>query len=41
MVLLSQQGTLTKEDTMTQLEPENHDPAYLCGRLLAVLLSVS
>jgi CRISPR-associated protein Csd1 len=40
MVLLSQRGTLTKEDTMTQLEPENRDPAYLCGRLLAVLEAV-
>jgi len=40
MVLLSQQETLAKEDMMTQLEPENRDPAYLCGRLLAVLEAV-
>jgi CRISPR-associated protein Csd1 len=40
MVLLSQQGTFTKEDMMTQLEPDNRDPAYLCGRLLAVLEAV-
>lgn len=40
MVLLSQQATNVKEDTMTQLEPENHNPAYLCGRLLAVLESI-
>ena len=25
---------------MTQLEPQNHNPAYLCGRLLAVLESI-
>lgn len=40
MVLLSQQETHVKEDSMTQLEPENHNPAYLCGRLLAVLESI-
>jgi CRISPR-associated protein Csd1 len=37
MVLLSQQSPLTSEDTMVQLDKENHQPAYLCGRLLAVL----
>ena len=28
---------LIEEDTMTELDLTNHDPAYLCGRLLAVL----
>lgn len=37
MVLLSQQESYLKEDAMTELELENYDPAYLCGRLLAVL----
>jgi CRISPR-associated protein Csd1 len=40
MVLMSQQETNVKEDSMAQLEPENHNPAYLCGRLLAVLESI-
>jgi CRISPR-associated protein Csd1 len=40
MVLLSQQDIQAKEDSMTQLEPENNNPAYLCGRLLAVLESI-
>jgi CRISPR-associated protein Csd1 len=40
LVLLSQQETLFKEETMVQLDPNNGDPAYLCGRLLAVLESV-
>jgi CRISPR-associated protein Csd1 len=35
MVLLSQADF--PEDTMTELEPDNSDPAYRCGRLLAVL----
>jgi CRISPR-associated protein Csd1 len=35
MVLLSQADF--PEDTMTELEPNNADPAYRCGRLLAVL----
>jgi CRISPR-associated protein Csd1 len=35
MVLLSQAEF--PEYTMTELEPNNADPAYLCGRLLAVL----
>jgi CRISPR-associated protein Csd1 len=35
MVLLSQAHY--PEDTMTELEPNNADPAYRCGRLLAVL----
>jgi CRISPR-associated protein Csd1 len=38
MVLLS--GERGKEDTMKQLETENTNPAYLCGRLFAVLESV-
>ena len=37
MVLLSQQTPSTSEDTMTELDKENQDPAYRCGRLLAVL----
>jgi CRISPR-associated protein Csd1 len=37
MVLLSQGETFLKEGAMAQLETENHQPAYLCGRLLAVL----
>ena len=40
MVFLSHQLTLSQEDTMVQLETDNRDPAYLCGRLLAVLESV-
>lgn len=39
LVLMSQQFT-RKEDHMVQLEPNNHSPAYLCGRLLAVLEEV-
>ncbi|MGA2622196.1 MAG: type I-C CRISPR-associated protein Cas8c/Csd1 [Thermoguttaceae bacterium] len=37
MVLLSQETCPISEDTMVQLDKENHEPAYLCGRLLAVL----
>jgi len=40
MVLLSRQEYPIKEDMMAQLEPDNRDPAYLSGRLLAVLESV-
>lgn len=40
MVLLSQLEDWPKEDFMTKLELENRDPAYLCGRLLAVLEAV-
>ena len=40
MVLLSHDTNPFPEDTMTQLDPTNHDPAYLCGRLLAVLESI-
>lgn len=40
MILLSQKDTLGEEDYMTRLDIENHDPAYLCGRLLAVLEAV-
>jgi len=36
LVLLSQQPD-TVEDRMIQLDPENMNPAYRCGRLLAVL----
>lgn len=39
MVLLSQ-SEFTKEDTMVQLDLSNREPAYLCGRLLAVLESI-
>jgi CRISPR-associated protein Csd1 len=38
MVLLSQAAF--PEDTMTELEPNRTDAAYLCGRLLAVLESL-
>ena len=37
MVLLSQHGLSVSEDTMVQLDNQNCDPGYLCGRLLAVL----
>jgi CRISPR-associated protein Csd1 len=39
MVLMSQLPELPQSEIlpMTQLEPANQDPAYLCGRLLAVL----
>ena len=40
MVLLSQQPDLPQEDVMVKLDPENQDPAYLCGRLLAILEAV-
>ncbi len=40
MVLLSQLPTLVREDAMVQLDPQNQEPAYLCGRLLAVLEAV-
>ncbi|MGQ9688433.1 MAG: type I-C CRISPR-associated protein Cas8c/Csd1 [Desulfobaccales bacterium] len=39
MVLLSQQPTL-QEDAMVRLAEDNLEPAYLCGRLLAVLEQV-
>ncbi|MCL0104819.1 type I-C CRISPR-associated protein Cas8c/Csd1 [Dehalococcoidia bacterium] len=39
MVLLSQQSNI-EEDFMVKLDPENRHPAYLCGRLLAVLESI-
>jgi len=37
--ILISQG-IWKEDSMTQLEPEETKPGYLCGRLLAVLEEV-
>jgi CRISPR-associated protein Csd1 len=40
MVLLSQQTDFRGEDAMVQLDPENRNPAYLCGRLLAVLEAI-
>jgi CRISPR-associated protein Csd1 len=41
MVLLSQQPALSPEENiMVQLDAENQNPAYLCGRLLAVLEAV-
>ena len=40
MVLLSQQPDFSQEDVMVKLDPENRDPAYLCGRLLAILEAV-
>jgi CRISPR-associated protein Csd1 len=40
MVLLSQSPTPHQENSMTELDPTNQNPAYLCGRLLAVLEAV-
>jgi CRISPR-associated protein Csd1 len=40
MVLLSQQDHVTLEDTMEKLDSTNRDPAYLCGRLFALLEAV-
>lgn len=40
MVLLSQRLEWKPEDSMTQLDASNKNPAYLCGRLLAVLEGV-
>jgi len=41
MVLLSQRPSLSPEENiMVQLDAENQNPAYLCGRLLAVLEAV-
>lgn len=40
MVLLSQPSSIKKEDAMMQLDTENLKPAYLCGRLFAVLESI-
>ncbi len=39
MVLLSQEKNF-KEDAMVRLDEDNQEPAYLCGRLLAVLEQV-
>lgn len=39
MVLLSQQPSF-QEDAMVRLDEDNQEPAYLCGRLLAVLEQV-
>jgi CRISPR-associated protein Csd1 len=39
MVLLSQQPKF-QEDAMVRLDEDNQEPAYLCGRLLAVLEQV-
>ena len=39
MVILSQQNNF-QEDAMVQLDENNFQPAYLCGRLLAVLEQV-
>ena len=40
MVLLSQEPDVTKEDKMVQLDLENKSPAYLCGRLFALLENI-
>ncbi|MDI3338969.1 MAG: type I-C CRISPR-associated protein Cas8c/Csd1 [Sphaerobacter sp.] len=37
MVLLSQRGGTGEEGTLMELDPNQRHPAYLCGRLLAVL----
>ena len=38
--VLQRQGLGEEEDPMIQLDPDNVDPAYRCGRLLSVLESV-
>jgi CRISPR-associated protein Csd1 len=40
MVLLFRQPNLIEENIMVKLDPENQDPAYLCGRLFAILEAV-
>jgi len=40
MVLLSQNHDFTQEDPMVDLDSNNRNPAYLCGRLLAVLETI-
>ena len=40
MVLLSQKSDFTQEGTMVELDSDNKTPAYLCGRLLAVLEAI-
>ncbi len=40
LVLLSHEPQLPKENYMVALEPEHPEPAYHCGRLLAVLEAV-
>lgn len=40
LVLASQDANSQQEDTMVQLDPDNDNAAYRCGRLLAVLEDV-
>ena len=40
MVLLSQKSDFAQEGTMVKLDSDNKTPAYLCGRLLAVLEAI-
>lgn len=40
MVLLSQNSDFAQEGTMVKLDSDNKTPAYLCGRLLAVLEAI-
>ncbi len=40
MVLLSQRPLSAEDDEMVNLNPDNSAPAYLCGRLMAVLESI-
>lgn len=40
MVLLSQNSDFIVEEYMVKLDPDRKDPAYLCGRLLAVLEAI-
>jgi len=40
MVLLSGETDFAQEGTMVRLDPDNREPAYLCGRLLAVVEAV-
>lgn len=40
MVLLSRKSDFAQEGTMVKLDSDNKTPAYLCGRLLAVLEAI-
>jgi CRISPR-associated protein Csd1 len=40
MVFVSESPNPESEDPMTELDQQNHDPAYVCGRLLAILESI-
>jgi CRISPR-associated protein Csd1 len=40
MVLVSNETEIGKEDAMERLDQSNREPAYVCGRLMAVLDAV-